>query len=1159
MWARWKAQWRRLDAMVRKSGVVISPRGRMGATIVRVATGSCGMATWFRIVDIYRGVCADPGAPTTGLASLPLFKASAWTDNFDCNFKVFIIHFVPVNAISQFVWAAIFFAPLLGVNNSVTRSMWDNRSRIAQRQFVPRIFALALMNLCHEWPALSICSMGTAFNVCSALEYEAGRDTAQETDADRRMRRTAAISMYAAWLIAMAVELVIGRLTPARFAGYLWSAVVCRLFYWGVCFTFGSEARVLARGGETGDVSAMGVDVEVVSYISLAADWALTAHVPLLAALAAAWRHSAVHGPLLWRAWERWALAGALTGLVAFAGMPKVAGARAEVRTASWVLLTSALGVACTWGPLGAGLHAAVTAMEVAHLSAEPVGKELRFERGTLTALRGLAAASCAAALLTGAGLWPALTALGVYLAMVEVYPRVASTQPRRDALRTVARQLYGGAVHSSPVVILLCAWTTVVVLLPVLMFLSFGKGDGTVTFATLIGLAMVLLAAGGLQNAGALAAAVHEELIGTIMPAKVARELVSQTLQREVDDAEQATRRPLAAVQSEARTGRLRTGRAASIFARSVNDSSRGISDHSAASSLHTEASMASRSTHGFARTSNLAPRADSATLRPQRSDLDDVADRSSASLGVLQQPLAAARETSIRGAGGSAQAAGVMSRAAHGPSSDALEKSDPSASAHRVEESDLSRRSALARIEELAHQMEEEGMPGRDNVDGMSEVFEMLDVLRAGGVEVDAERGKDLVASVENMVDAARTGGAIPLAGDDQRVTLQTQRSLTSRAEAETGHTSPATSTRGAELIRQEARSKRQAQLQLAHQSIVRHCGNVCEQAIQQWHAPGAPMRNPLCFTTFHDVICVFSDIVSFTPLNQQIGDGAMLDLLHSYFTMLDSAASLMGLYKYETVGDAYVAIVNMEHRTASSANRNRAEEDVMLALTFAELMHHAANSIEIPRKAEGPRTGPAPSMDEQQRLQVRVGIHRGALSGAVLGDIRTLFSLFGETMTEAERMESTGRPGWIKMTYDVYRHLPHPIQSLCEGVVDHRHRDGPRTLGDIDAAWGSMNEDDTPPEKMAYMLEVIRERRVPRIGGASKQGSSIEHVVDGDPRSAPRRWSTFNAHHEVGGGHPGDRRASVGGSGAEEKEDEEVGMVRRTGGVTQGRWRG
>ena len=174
------------------------------------------------------------------------------------------------------------------------------------------------------------------------------------------------------------------------------------------------------------------------------------------------------------------------------------------------------------------------------------------------------------------------------------------------------------------------------------------------------------------------------------------------------------------------------------------------------------------------------------------------------------------------------------------------------------------------------------------------------------------------------------------------------------------------------------------------------------------------------------YGELSILISDIVGFSPLAARLAPRqvlAFLSELYSRFDMLIESPRFAdsGIYKVETVGDAYMAVCNLEKPVDDHA-------DVLLA--FAREMHAAAAEV-LALDADG---GMSPT-------RIRIGLHTGAAVGGVIGRAKPQFCLFGNSINTAARMESHGVPGAIHLSDAAYSRLRRPEESgaVCRGVVE------------------------------------------------------------------------------------------------------------------------
>ena len=145
--------------------------------------------------------------------------------------------------------------------------------------------------------------------------------------------------------------------------------------------------------------------------------------------------------------------------------------------------------------------------------------------------------------------------------------------------------------------------------------------------------------------------------------------------------------------------------------------------------------------------------------------------------------------------------------------------------------------------------------------------------------------------------------------------------------------------------------------------------------------------------------DVTIFFSDIVGFTNISAQLTPAAVSDMLDRLYSTFDELTRKHGVFKVETIGDAYMAATNLVEPQHDHALR--------IAM-FAEEAVKAARSTFI--DAERPELG---------TVNIRVGFHSGPVVANVVGKRNPRYCLFGDTVNTASRMESSSERNRIHMS--------------------------------------------------------------------------------------------------------------------------------------------
>lgn len=138
------------------------------------------------------------------------------------------------------------------------------------------------------------------------------------------------------------------------------------------------------------------------------------------------------------------------------------------------------------------------------------------------------------------------------------------------------------------------------------------------------------------------------------------------------------------------------------------------------------------------------------------------------------------------------------------------------------------------------------------------------------------------------------------------------------------------------------------------------------------------------------------MFADIAGFTAWSSEREPSQVFKLLESLYRKFDQVAHKLGVFKVETIGDCYVAVVGLPDPVPDHA--------VICARFAFEILYHMHD---LTRQLEG-SLGPGTS-----DLTLRIGLHSGPVTAGVLRGEKSRFQLFGDTMNTASRIESCGYP--------------------------------------------------------------------------------------------------------------------------------------------------
>lgn len=154
----------------------------------------------------------------------------------------------------------------------------------------------------------------------------------------------------------------------------------------------------------------------------------------------------------------------------------------------------------------------------------------------------------------------------------------------------------------------------------------------------------------------------------------------------------------------------------------------------------------------------------------------------------------------------------------------------------------------------------------------------------------------------------------------------------------------------------------------------------------------------QNPAVIADSHKQVTVlFADIVGFTDMAGRATPEALVTLLNKTFSRFDTLVDEWDLEKIKTIGDAYMVVAGLP-----AARDDHARAIARLALAMVAATGNVARE-----------TG--------ERLQIRIGIHSGAVVAGVIGQKKFAYDLWGDTVNIAARMESHGEAGRIQISAD------------------------------------------------------------------------------------------------------------------------------------------
>ena len=147
------------------------------------------------------------------------------------------------------------------------------------------------------------------------------------------------------------------------------------------------------------------------------------------------------------------------------------------------------------------------------------------------------------------------------------------------------------------------------------------------------------------------------------------------------------------------------------------------------------------------------------------------------------------------------------------------------------------------------------------------------------------------------------------------------------------------------------------------------------------------------------YESVSILFSDFVDFTRISARSTPDIIFHELNDCFRGFDAIMESVGIEKIQTVGDGYLAVGGVPEEVP-----DHAVKCVLAAKQMIEFLAERNKNSTI-------------------QWEARIGIHTGPITAGVVGTKKFAYSIFGDTVNTASRVETAGEKGRVNVSSTTY----------------------------------------------------------------------------------------------------------------------------------------
>ncbi|PAA80479.1 hypothetical protein BOX15_Mlig014029g3 [Macrostomum lignano] len=230
------------------------------------------------------------------------------------------------------------------------------------------------------------------------------------------------------------------------------------------------------------------------------------------------------------------------------------------------------------------------------------------------------------------------------------------------------------------------------------------------------------------------------------------------------------------------------------------------------------------------------------------------------------------------------------------------------------------------------------------------------------------------------------------------------------------------------------------------------------------------------------------LFADIVNFTMMSAGRSASEVVHILNRIYGAFDISASRLQIEKIGTLGDCYYCVSGVpmtEKKRLSTVQAFASKESQRNQVYY--VLCSVAMGLEMCEKIQA--FNDSMGLPDEQRVDMRIGVHWGSLNAVILGASRYKFDIYSDDSLMANEMESGGEKGHVRISFKCHHLLANNNCEIELSSYDFKDSSDPEYYS---------------PEDLAKSMTMMRRRRklIPESRGTKGGGSGARRI--------PRRGS-------------------------------------------------